>query len=118
VVEAIGGDYTEAARVSTFSGLPTLMGWVGHELQWRGDRPELRVRPEVVDQIYRSNSQSELARLFKNYGIQYLFFGNLERDKYGADAQGRLDRMLPVAYSRGGTTIYAAPPDAGPVSVP
>jgi YYY domain-containing protein len=118
VVEAIGGDYSEHARVSTFSGLPTLMGWVGHELQWRGERPELRVRPEVVDQIYRSNSQSELARIFRNYGIRYVFFGNLEREKYGAGAQGRLDRLLPVAYSRGGTTIYSAPPDADPVPVP
>ena len=39
VVEAVGGDYTEHARVSTFSGLPTMIGWVGHELQWRGERP-------------------------------------------------------------------------------
>ena len=40
VAEAVGGDYTDHARVSTFSGLPTLIGWVGHELQCRGDRPE------------------------------------------------------------------------------
>ena len=118
VVEAVGGDYTDHARVSTFSGLPTLMGWVGHELQWRGDRPELRTRPEVVDAVYRATTESELRRLAENYGIRYVFFGTLERAKYGQEAQSRLDRLLPVAYSRGGTTIYAASPDTGPVGVP
>ena len=49
VVEAVGGDYSEHARVSTFSGLPTLIGWVGHELQWRGERPEFGRRQQAVD---------------------------------------------------------------------
>ena len=31
VLEATGGDYSEYARVSTFSGLPTVLGWGGHE---------------------------------------------------------------------------------------
>jgi uncharacterized membrane protein len=118
VVEAVGGDYSEHARVSTFSGLPTLMGWVGHELQWRGDRPDLRTRPEAVDAVYRATTQDELARLAEKYGIRYVFFGTLERAKYGPDAQARLDRLLPVAYSRGGTTIYLAPNAAGPVASP
>ena len=43
VVEAVGGDYSEHARVSTFSGLPTLIGWVGPRapVAWRaaGVRP-------------------------------------------------------------------------------
>ena len=38
--------------------------------------------------------------------IRYVFFGALERAKYGPEAQGRLDQLLTVAYSRGGTTIY------------
>jgi uncharacterized membrane protein len=110
VVEAVGGDYTEHGRVSTFTGLPTLIGWVGHELQWRGDRPELRVRPEAVDAVYRATSQDELARLASNYRIQYVFFGTLERAKYGQEVQARLDRLLPPVYSRGGTTIYSMTP--------
>jgi YYY domain-containing protein len=110
VVEAVGGDYTEHGRVSTFSGLPTLMGWVGHELQWRGDRPELRIRPEAVDAVYRASTPEEVARLASTYRFQYVFFGTLERAKYGADAQARLDRLMPVAYSRNGTTIYNAAP--------
>ncbi|MBV9258015.1 MAG: hypothetical protein JO215_08360, partial [Ktedonobacteraceae bacterium] len=35
IVEAIGDDYSNAGRVSAFTGLPAPMGWIGHELQWR-----------------------------------------------------------------------------------
>jgi uncharacterized membrane protein len=111
VVEAVGGDYTDHARVSTFSGLPTLIGWVGHELQWRGERPEFGARQQAVDAIYRATSREEITRVAAPYDVKYVFFGNLERAKYGSEAQARLDRLLPVAYSRGGTTIFAVEPD-------
>ena len=39
VLEAVGDDYSAFghARISTFTGLPTVMGWPGHELQWAHD---------------------------------------------------------------------------------
>jgi YYY domain-containing protein len=106
VVEAVGGDYSDHARVSTFSGLPTIIGWVGHELQWRGQRPDYNPRQDAVDTIYRSESRSEIMRVAQTYRVKYVFFGTLERTKYGPEAQARLDRLLPVLYSRSGTTIY------------
>ena len=32
----LGGDYTDYGRVSAITGMPTAIGWQGHELQWRG----------------------------------------------------------------------------------
>ena len=39
VLEAFGDDYSAFghARISTFTGRPTVMGWAGHELQWQHD---------------------------------------------------------------------------------
>jgi YYY domain-containing protein len=110
VVEAVGGDYSEHARVSTFSGLPTLIGWVGHELQWRGERPEYGARQQAVDAIYRASTREEIARIAERFRVRYVFFGDLERAKYGPEAQARLDRLLTAVYSRGGTTIYTVEP--------
>jgi uncharacterized membrane protein len=93
--------------VSTFSGLPTLIGWVGHELQWRGERPEYGVRQQAVDRIYRAENRDEIERIARQYHVKYVFFGSLERAKYGPETQGRLDRLLTTAYSRGGTTVYS-----------
>ena len=44
VAEAVGGSYTGFARVSTMSGLPAVLGWPGHESQWRGGGKEIGSR--------------------------------------------------------------------------
>ncbi|MFO3797676.1 MAG: DUF2298 domain-containing protein, partial [Anaerolineales bacterium] len=36
VAEAIGGSYTDYGRVAAYSGLPSVLNWPGHEVQWRG----------------------------------------------------------------------------------
>ena len=52
VLEAVGDDYSPDghARISTFSGRPTVLGWAGHELQWRHDPGTRRAD---VERIYR-----------------------------------------------------------------
>src|SRR5690606_11959089 len=42
IVEAVGGQYSPQGhgRVSATTGLPTLVGWAGHQYQWRGTTPE------------------------------------------------------------------------------
>jgi YYY domain-containing protein len=109
VIEAVGPDYQEFARVSTFSGLPTIMGWIGHELQWRGDRIDYGRRQQDVDAIYRSNTLEELLARAQPYRARYLFFGSLERDRYGPEAQQRLSRLLRPVYGQGGTSIFLVP---------
>lgn len=109
VVEAVGPDYQEYGRVSTFSGLPTVIGWIGHELQWRGDRSDFARREQDVDAIYRARSREELFALARPYQARYLFFGTLERDRYGLEAEQRLGNLLAVAFARGGTTVFDLP---------
>jgi len=107
VVEAVGPDYGEHGRVSAFSGRPTLLGWVGHELQWRGSRPEYGYRQQDVDRIYRAQTRSELDAVAAPYRADYLFFGSLERAQYGNEAQARLARLVPTVFSQAGTAVYA-----------
>ncbi len=35
IAEAVGNDYTLAARISAATGVPAILGWKGHEDQWR-----------------------------------------------------------------------------------
>ena len=44
VAESVGGSYSVHARMSTHSGQPTVLGWVGHEHQWRGGFDEMGSR--------------------------------------------------------------------------
>lgn len=109
VLEAIGPDYQEYARVSTFSGLPTVMGWVGHELQWRGNVPELGSRQRDVEAIYRTGDEIAIRGLLDRYRVEYVFVGSLERSRYGPQVDSRFNRLLEIAFSEGGATVFRVP---------
>jgi len=84
-VEAVGGEYSEYARVSTESGLPSVLGWPGHEIQWRGGTTEIGTREADIQAIYQSNDWSTIESLLKQYNIRYVYLGTLERIKYAPD---------------------------------
>ncbi len=112
VLEASGGSYSEAARVSMATGNPTLLGWDFHERQWRGNAGYDKLaagRPEALDQIYRSARPDELPALLDKWGIDYVFVGAQERAKYGVSdaALARFDRTLKLVYDRDGVRVYA-----------
>lgn len=57
LVEAVppdGGDYSEFGRVSMFTGLPAVLGWQFHEMQWRGGAEEIGTRPEDIALLYET----------------------------------------------------------------
>ncbi len=86
VLEAAGCSYGNSYRpdvrnnrVSAFSGVPTVIGWGGHEHQWRNGQPEdeeITVRQEDVRAMFEDPHN----QLFDRYGVTYLYVGTLERD--------------------------------------
>src|SRR5207237_4292030 len=83
VVEAVGGQYSEYGRVAVQTGIPTLLGWAGHELQWRGNGDEPARREPIVQTVYTSANAEELRNIFARYAVTYVFVGELEKTKYG-----------------------------------
>ena len=72
VLEAVGGAYSDYGRVSSATGLPTLLGWANHERQWRGERyDELAgTREQDIREIYNTLSTSRARELLEQYGVQ------------------------------------------------
>jgi len=108
IVESSGGSYTDAAFVSAFTGLPTILGWDFHQYQWRGNTIESGKRQPDIAQIYQSTAPDQVLALLDNYDVTYVYLGGVERRNYGISPQAeeRLARFLEVVYQRGGTTIY------------
>jgi YYY domain-containing protein len=113
VVEATGGSYSPegAGRVSMATGNPTLLGWDFHEMQWRGTAyDELAAgRPDALTQIYRTARPEELPALLDKWGVDYVYVGALEREKYKvSDATlARFDLDLTRVYDNDGVVIFA-----------
>ena len=106
IVEAVGPDYSPAghARVATFTGLPTVVGWGGHEVQWGHDPGR---RPADVDSLFRTSDTTRARRLLARYGVQYVFVGSLERAAYPRASLAKFARLGRPVFSSGGTTVYA-----------
>ena len=101
-----GSSYVYEGRVSALSGLPTLLGWAGHEGQWRGSYEIQNARDPDIQTIYNTLDPEAASTLLDKYGVTYVYIGPLERSKYDPQALEKFGRFMAVAYQQGSVTIY------------
>ncbi len=108
VLEAAGPDFDPAgsARVSTFTGLASVLGWGGHEIQW-GHQPGRRGAD--VQRIYRTRDVRLARSLLARYGVQYVFVGSLERRDYPAAGLAKFARLGKRVFRSEGAAVYLLP---------
>ncbi len=105
LVEAEGGDYTYYSRVSSFTGIPAVIGMPFHEFMWRGEAGGwYGQRLSDVRAIYEQPEQT--ADLMRRYNATLLYVGDPERQKYTIRVE---EAGLPILYDRGGVRIYTLP---------
>ncbi len=112
VVEAPGEEYqVTTSRLSGWTGVPTIIGWPGHEAQWRGSLAEIRRRSTDVDRIYLLPDRQQVLALLQAYDATYLYVGSIERERYDIDAQklAWFASFLTTRYAQGDTRLYAVP---------
>ncbi len=107
LVEAVGGSYTDYARISTRTGFPTVLGWPGHEGQWRGGYEEVGSREGDIRLIYETNDWVQTANLIELYDVRYIYIGGLETNLYKVDTS-KFESMLPLVYQNDGVRIFEA----------
>jgi uncharacterized membrane protein len=109
IAEGVGNEYDpSSAGMATYSGAATVIGWAGHELQWRGPIPELGARQGDMAALYRDAPPDAIRPILDRYAIQYVVVGDVERKVYGDEVTIRFDPLLPIAFRSGPITIYRA----------
>jgi YYY domain-containing protein len=105
VLEAIADDFDARGhgRVSVFTGLPTVIGWVGHEIQW-GHQPGRRW--DDVHTIYATRDVRTARALLARYRVRYVFVGTLERMDYPSSSLAKFAHLGHRVFSSGRTVIY------------
>jgi YYY domain-containing protein len=101
-----GSSYVYEGRVSALTGLPTLLGWAGHEGQWRGSYDVQHAREPDIETIYNTLDREAALTLLDKYDITYIYVGPLERTKYDARALGKFGQFMDIVYQEGDVTIY------------
>ena len=106
ITEAVGGDYSSFGRVSSSTGLPTVLGWIGHEQQWRTSTASFQTRENDVRAIYSSADADEVRRLLESYDVRYVYLGSRERDTYGGENLANFTGFLRTAFEQDGVLIF------------
>jgi uncharacterized membrane protein len=107
IAEAVGGAYSSYARVSIYTGLPTVLGWGNHEGQWR-DYALQGSRAQDIETLYTSPDWVTAQDIIKRYNIRYIYIGNLERSTYRVSEE-KFNLFLKPVFQQGIVTIYAVP---------
>jgi YYY domain-containing protein len=112
ILEAVGGAYNGEGfgGVSASTGLATVIGWPGHEDQWRGGDPGARAqigpRQADVTTIYTTTSVETARALLQQYKVGYVYVGGLERATFPPEGLDKFAQLGEPVFQQGDVTIY------------
>jgi uncharacterized membrane protein len=106
ILEASGDSYTDYARISANTGLPTVIGWSVHEWLWRGTYDVVAPRIADVQTLYTTRDISLAKSLLKKYKISYIVISNLERQKYTNLNESLFAKLGKVVFEQNTTKLY------------
>jgi uncharacterized membrane protein len=101
-----GSSYVYEGRVAALTGLPTLLGWAGHEGQWRGSYTVQRAREPDIQTIYNTLDIRVARSLLAEYGVTYVYVGPVERSQYEQRGLDKFVQFMDIAYQNSDVTIY------------
>jgi uncharacterized membrane protein len=111
MLEGKGASYrANTNRISTMTGRPTLLGWDGHESQWRGSAyGEMAAgRAEAIELIYRNGTPEQIVQTLEDWGIDYVYIGPSERAEYAitSASEERLAMVMELVFAEGDVRIF------------
>ena len=108
LLQAITHAYGKGGYLAAASGIPTILNWPSHQIQWRG--PELSVydRIEAVDHIYRLGSNDLGLAAAKKYHVTHIYIGREEKSLFGWDVSDRF-RDWDIVWQQNDSIIIKVP---------
>ena len=108
IVEAVGDDYSYGSPISSFTGMPTVVGKRSHELQWRTNNDNWWwTRIPDVETMYEQPDRT--VELMQKYGCRLIYVGELEHKMYHVNLNGA---GLEPIYNKDGIQIFRIPDGA------
>ncbi|MGB2695547.1 MAG: DUF2298 domain-containing protein [Dehalococcoidia bacterium] len=107
VAQAVGDSYQDdKSRVAGATGLPTILGWMGHERQWHGDDKEQIGRPEDLQTLYTSTDLDQVRSVLEKYHVKYVFLSPVERTAYGQVTVEQFSDLFEQVFMQGDVAVY------------
>lgn len=105
-VAELGGSYTDYGRIAGSTGVPTIIGWLGHERQWHGTDELFVDRQGDVETIYTTDNEQDLRELIDKYSLTMVVVGPRERSTYGNIDMSMFDTLGDRIIEHGDFTVF------------
>jgi YYY domain-containing protein len=95
IVEANTPLYRWGARISIYTGMPTVIGWDWHQKQQRAVLPGEFIDKRINDvrSIYTDTNPVAVHDILKRYGVEYIYLGPLERIYYPGEGLNKFEQL-------------------------
>jgi YYY domain-containing protein len=109
ILEATGDDYLyQFNRISSNTGLPTVLGWGSH-VEQRDHWGVAGERRQIIQAIYNIPRIENVMRWLLQYDVSYIYIGDTERNTYKKEGLEKFERakdLLKEVYRDGPVQIY------------
>jgi len=106
IAEASASSYDWPGRISAFSGHCAVIGWRGHEAGWRNEFSGPYHRSYQMDRLFRTTNPQHARRIVSSFGVQLIYFGEVERELYGDAGLEKFERAFETIYASGAVKIF------------
>jgi uncharacterized membrane protein len=111
VVQRSGASYRPEHNLpSIASGRLTLLGWGGHESQWRGPAfgDLVAGREEALGRIYAPATRDELTGALEAWSVDFVYLGPEEKARYGVTPghENILAEAMDLVFENAAVRIY------------
>ena len=106
IAEATTSAYDWPGRISAFTGHCAVVGWWGHEMGWRGDFQAIHHRAFEIERLFRSTDPNVAIDVMSRYGIQLIYYGEVEREVYGEAGLQKFESNLETVYASDGVKVF------------
>ena len=106
ILEATKDPYTYFSRISSNTGLPTVLGWGNHEGLWRSSWELPQKRKRDVDEMYNTADNARALELLGRYGVRLVYVGELERRIYKPSGLRKFSSFMRPVWRGRESVIY------------
>ena len=90
-----------------------MLGWPGHEQQWRGGDPatlaQVGIREEDVRTLFSTTSIETARGLLDKYKVGFVYVGQAELETYPVEGLTNFDQLGTPVFQQDEVTIYRVP---------
>jgi uncharacterized membrane protein len=103
----LGSSYSRYGRIAAHTGIPAVIGWDFHQVQWRGTADPQGSRTSDLQVLFETPDWMRALEIVSRYNIDIVYIGRLERETYRPLNERKFDTFMDLVYENAEVKIFA-----------